>query len=165
MSKAMEESARQLWEEYRVAMAMAANAPMPAVWHFCDAQPEADECARLVVAGRKRATAPSLWGFHARGEAVPTVGTLDIVTTWSGDACAIIKTRDVVILPFRDVPAELAQAEGEGDGSLAWWRRVHMAYYTRELAGTSYTPSDDMPIVCQYFDVVHRARGLTETTG
>jgi uncharacterized protein YhfF len=149
-----------MWAEYRVATALPASAPMPAVGHFCDRQEDADECASLVLAGRKRATASSLWGFQARGEAVPVPGALDIVTTWNGEAVAIIRTREVVIVPFRDVPAAFAEAEGEGDGSLEWWRQVHRAYYARELAGSSYAPSDDMPIVCQYFDVVHRARGL-----
>jgi hypothetical protein len=81
------------------------------------------------------------------------------------DACAIIRTREVVILPFREVPAEFAHAEGEGDGSLAWWRRVHREYYVRELAGTSYTPTDDMPVVCQYFDVAFpKAHGSVSST-
>jgi uncharacterized protein YhfF len=151
----MKESVRQMWDAYRIAAGLPGS-PMPAVWHFCDTQHDADECASLVLLGRKRATAPSLWGFHVRGEPVPAAGTLDIVTTWSGEACAIIRTREATVLPFRDIPAEFAQAEGEGDGSLEWWRQTHRAYYARELAGTSYVLDDDMPIVCQYFDVVER---------
>ena len=76
--KAMKESVRRMWDEYRVAMALAASAPMPSDWHFCDEQPE-DECERLVVVGRRRTSAPSLWGFHSRDETVPTAGTL---TSW-----------------------------------------------------------------------------------
>ena len=144
-----------MWERYRAAAGLPDDAPLPAAWHFCDTPADADECARLVVAGRKRATAPSLWGLLHRGEPVPAPGTLDIVTTWDGEACAIVRTTRVFVVPFRDVSAEHAAAEGEGDGSLAWWRRVHWTYYTRELSGTPYEPADDMPIVCQYFDVVY----------
>lgn len=158
----MKESVQQMWNDYRTATGLPPDTPMPTVWHFCDNQEDADECARLVHAGRKRATAPSLWGFHARGENVPTIGALDIVTTWSGDACAIIRTSEVVIQPFHAVPASFAQAEGEGDGSLTWWRRVHREYYARELAGTMYLPTDDMPVVCQTFEVVHLARDSSD---
>lgn len=151
----MKESVRRMWAEYRAAAHLPADAPLPPVWHFCDTQRDADECARLVLAGRKRATAPSLWGLQHRGDPIPAPGALDLVTTWSGDACAIIQTRRVIVRPFSSVPAEHAAAEGEGDGSLAWWRDVHKDYYARELLGTPYTPSDEMPVVCQYFDVVY----------
>ena len=33
----------------------------------------------------------------------------------------------------------------------------HWAYYRRELAGTRYEPSEDMPIVCHYFELVFPA--------
>ena len=151
----MKDSVTRMWDEYRAAAGIAPDEPLPPVWHFCDSQAEADECARLVLAGRKHATAPSLWGFLHRGEPVPTVGSLDLVTTWGGDACAIIRTTRVEIVPFSEVSAEHAAAEGEGDCSLEWWRRTHSEYYARELAGTSYVPTDDMPVVCQYFDVVY----------
>ena len=144
-----------MWHQYCAVASLPPDTPLPPVWHFCDTQPDADQCARLVLAGRKRATAPSLWGLLHRGEPVPTVGSLDIVTTWDGEACAIIRTHNVAVLPFSTVTLEHAAAEGEGDGSLTWWRRTHREYYARELAGTPYAPSDDMPVVCQYFDVVY----------
>lgn len=93
---------------------------------------------------------------------MPIVGSLDLVTTWDGEACAVIRTSRVIVLPFVAVPPEHAAAEGEGDGSLTWWRHVHREYYTRELAETSYTPTDDMPIVCQYFEVVYPLRRPNE---
>jgi uncharacterized protein YhfF len=155
LSQLMKESVRRMWDAYRTAANLPADTPLPRVWHFCDTQTDADECARLVLAGRKCATAPSLWGLLHRGEPVPTAGSLDLVTTWDGEACAIIRTRRVAVLPFSAVSAEHAAAEAEGDGSLTWWRRAHREYYARELIGTPYAPSEDMPIVCQYFDVVY----------
>jgi uncharacterized protein YhfF len=152
----MKESVRRMWDKYRIAAGLAVDAPLPPVWHFCDTQTDADECARLVLAGRKRATAPSLWGLLHRGEPVPTVGSLALVTAWDGEACAVIRTCRVVVLPFSAVSAEHAAAEGEGDGSLTWWRRTHREYYERELAHTPYAPTDDMPVVCQYFDIAYR---------
>jgi uncharacterized protein YhfF len=124
-------------------------------WHFCDDQADADLCAALVWQGRKRATAPSAWSFAARGEALPQVGEHHVVTNWDGVAQCIIRTTAVHLLPFDEVSAAHAAAEGEGDGSLEEWRRTHWEYYQRELAGTGFEPRSDMPIVCEYFILVY----------
>jgi uncharacterized protein YhfF len=153
----MRPSVSRMWMEFCATSSLSPGVPLPPVWHFCDTEKDADICAALVVGGQKRATAPSLWGLAHRGEPVPVVGGLDLVTTWNGEACAIIRTTRVEIHPFVEVSAEHAIAEGEGDRSLAWWRNAHRAYYERELAGTPYTPSDDMPVVCQYFELVYPA--------
>ena len=155
-----------MWRAYREHRALgAAGAPgaelpeePPSAWHFCDNAEDADACAALVLAGRKRATAPSRWGLEARGEPLPRPGDLHVVTDWSGVARCVIRTTAVEVVPVRDVTAAHAAAEGEGDGSLAFWRRVHRAYYERELAGTPYVPRDDMPVVCEQFEVVFPPR-------
>ena len=152
----MDLSIPRLWAKYMASLGEHGSRPLPAVWHFCDNEFDADACAALVLAGRKRATAPSLWFFESRGLVPPTVGTIDIVTNWQGVAQCIIRTTAVQTIPFGDVTAEHARLEGEGDGSLESWRAVHWAYYQRELSGTEFTPTEDMPIVCQYFEVVFR---------
>lgn len=125
-------------------------------WYFCDNETDADECAALVVAGIKRATSPSLWWHQASGEPLPKVGDLNIVTNWHGEAQCIIETVDVSIVPFNQITEKYAHTEGEGDKSLAFWKKVHWDYYHRELADTAYTPSEDMPIICEVFRVVFK---------
>lgn len=93
--------------------------------------------------------------LESRGLPLPAVGDLDIVTNWNGSAQCIIRTTEVAIVRFCDVTADHARAEGEGDGTLASWRATHGAYYQRELAGTKYTPAEDMPVVCQSFVVIY----------
>lgn len=124
-------------------------------WHFCDNQPDADECAALVIKGRKRASAPSAWGLSSRGEALPKIGDHHVVTDWAGVGQCVIRTTAVHIVPFSEVDEAHAAAEGEGDGSLDWWRRVHWEYYRRELEGTGLEPRADMPVVCEHFTVVY----------
>lgn len=125
-------------------------------WHFCDNKTDANECAALVLNNIKRATSPSLWWFQAKNEALPKVGDLNIVTNWEGEAQCIIETTNVSIIPFNEISEEYAQLEGEGDKSLKYWKRVHWAYYHRELEGTAYEPNEDMPIVCESFKVVYK---------
>ncbi|MDE6936253.1 MAG: ASCH domain-containing protein [Oscillospiraceae bacterium] len=44
---------------------------------------------------------------------------------------AAIRTERVTVLPYRDVGGEHARREGEGDLSLAYWRRVREAFLPR----------------------------------
>ena len=45
------------------------------------------------------------------------------------DAKAIIETTSVSIVPFNQVTEEFAQKEGEGDKTLASWRKIHEAFW------------------------------------
>ena len=157
----MHASVTDMWRAFLASGAAppeAAAAPVSA-WHFCDNQQDADLCAALVLEGRKRATAPCVWGFTARGEPLPRAGEYHVVTDWQGIARCVIRTTATDIVPFNEVTAEHAAAEGEGDGSLAHWRATHMAYYARELAGTRFEPADTMPVVCETFVVVFPSPG------
>ncbi len=150
----MHPSVKLMWETYLALLpqAPAGSIDAPAAWHFCDNEADANECAQLVLTGLKRATSPSLWSFESSGEALPTVGDLNIVTDWSGQAICIIRTRKVQTLAFNEITELHARIEGEGDGSLDWWCRTHWPYYHRELEGTGHAPERDMPIVFQEFE-------------
>ncbi len=64
---------------------------------------------------------------------MPKVGDLFLVTDWQGAAKAIIEITKMEQVRFTDVTEAFAQAEGEGDKSLAFWRKVHQDYYSREM--------------------------------
>ena len=67
----------------------------------------------------------------------------------------IIRTTSVDVVPFEQVSAEFAAAEGEGDRSLEYWREGHWHYFALELAEFGREPSVDMPVVCERFEVVY----------
>lgn len=123
-------------------------------WHFCDNESDANELADLVLAGTKRATAGLLWSYEAEGEPIPTVGDLSVITDWEGQARCVIRTTAVEIVPFGAVTPEFAAIEGEGDGSLEYWRGAHQAAFTRELADSHLTLEPGSLVVCECFDVV-----------
>jgi len=50
--------------------------------------------------------------------------------------------------------AEYAAVEGEGDGSLAFWRDGHWRFFTRECRRIGREPSADMPVVCARFELL-----------
>ena len=147
----MHASVRELWRRFADVQGFEPDAIPFGCWHFSDNAAEADELLALVLAGQKRATAPSLWEL---GGELPEPGELDVVTNGAGVAGCVIQTVQVDVVPYRDVSAGFAAIEGEGDGSLAHWRRVHWPYYERVLAPLGQVPTQTMPIVCQQFEVV-----------
>lgn len=153
MAETAQASVQVLWARYR---RLHPDAPVQprAVFHFCDNAEDADLCAALVRAGRKRATASCLAELALAGEAVPLVDDVSVVTDWAGQAQAVIRTHAVDLCRFADVDDAFALAEGEGDGSLAWWRQAHRAYYRRVLKDSGHRIDDDLMIACERFEVV-----------
>lgn len=149
----MTPSARQLWNRYREIDPAAGALPYEA-FHFCDNQADADTCADLVARGIKRATACSLAELKLEGRRQPERGDLSVVTDWHGEAVAVIRTTEVIVRRLGEVDAAFARAEGEGDGTLEWWRDAHDAYFNRVLAGTDVAVDDDMLIACEHFECV-----------
>jgi uncharacterized protein YhfF len=123
-------------------------------FHFDDNEQSANALAALVLSGKKRATASLLWGYEQSSKPLPRAGDLSIVTDFAGNPICIIETQQIDILPFEEVSEEFAAAEGEGDGSLGFWRAVHEAYFGRECKRFNLKPQPRMPVVCERFKVV-----------
>lgn len=152
-------SVKAMWAALEVAHPdVFAAATVRDAWHFCDNEADANELAELVLAGTKRATAGLLWAYEQDGDPIPLVGDLSLITDWDGRARCVIRTTSVEVIPFGDVSAEFAAIEGEGDGSLEFWREAHTAAFGRELAAAGLTLEPDMLVVCQVFDVVFVAQ-------
>lgn len=124
-------------------------------WHFCDNQADADALVELVLRGRKRATAASVAFYESRHEPRPRPGDAHVVTDWAGVARCVVRTTSVEVVPFEEVSAAHAAAEGEGDLSLDYWRRVHHDYYLRELEGTGVSFDERLPVVCEGLELVY----------
>jgi len=128
---------------------------IPEALYFCDNKKDADECGDLVVKGIKQATATSLWWHEQNKEPLPKVGDQYVVTDWEGNAVAIIETTKIDPTPYNEITAEFAKIEGEGDKSLAYWKKVHEAYYTREMAPHNEKFDESMIIICEYFKTIY----------
>src|SRR5215831_5053543 len=124
------------------------------VFFFGDSQELADSLAKLVLSGVKRATAGSVWSFEAEHKRLPELGDLSVVTNWACAPLCIIETVAVDVVPFNEVTAEFAATEGEGDGSLSYWREAHRQYFTRECVRAGREFAEDMLVVCERFRMV-----------
>lgn len=117
---------------------------------------DADELARLVAVGEKTATASAYPLYAVDGEPLPSVGEYSVILDSEENAVCVIRTEKVTVVPFDEVTAEHAFKEGEGDKTLAYWRKVHQEVFAQWMkeAGLEFTA--DMPVVCEEFSVVYR---------
>ena len=125
-------------------------------WYFCNNEEDADSLLQLVLAGTKRGTASLVEAYDREGETLPVAGDLSIITNWSGDPHCIIETLSVTRCNFSEVTDEMAAIEGEGDGSLAYWRRGHERFFGEELRSWGKAFSEDVEILFEEFRVIYR---------
>ena len=70
---------------------------------------------------------------------------------------SITRTTKVDVVPFEDVTADCAAAEG--DGTLAAWKKAHRKAFAAACEEIGMDFDESMKCVCEYFDVVYRADG------
>jgi uncharacterized protein YhfF len=128
------------------------------VWHFGDGDSLARELAELVLHGPKRATAGLLWEAETDPNMMPVMGGYSLVTDHAGAPLLIIRTTDVEVRTYGEVDADFAAAEGEGDGSLDFWRAAHWNYFSRRCAALGRVASLDMPVILERFALIYPAK-------
>ncbi|MHA7812913.1 MAG: ASCH domain-containing protein [Phycisphaerales bacterium] len=132
---------------------------------FGDSPEMADRLLALVLDTTKTATCSSLWAWEHEQQQPPTPGQLAVILDGASAPRCIIETTSVETMPYNQVPADFARAEGEhtpldlpDEQVLEHWREGHWAFFTRTLTPLGLTPAEDMPLVCERFRVVYAER-------
>ena len=139
-------TAEQMWAEFA-----AKNNLSDTDWEAWAFGDDTDGLARLTLEGIKTATSSALPSYELEGEPLPEAGEYSVILNSQGEAVCVIRTERVSIVPFRDVGADHARREGEGDLSLAYWRNVHEAFFAKERAEAGLVFGEDLPVVCEEF--------------
>lgn len=141
-------TAQQMWRAYH-----GSDEGRYDAWQFGD---DPDTLAALVLSGKKTATASAYPVYEIEAEPLPEAGQYSVILNTRDEAVCVIRTTKVYVTPFSDVGEEHAFREGEGDRSLAWWRQVHRDFFTKELAQAGLTFTEQMPVVCEEFEIVYK---------
>jgi uncharacterized protein YhfF len=128
---------------------------------YGDSPAQSRSLLALIRRGRKRAGTSLLWAHEAEQEPLPEAGDIEVVLDHRMHPALISRVVEVSVLAFDQVTGAYAAIEGEGDGSLAYWRQVHWDYFARECQRLGRTPAPDMRVVCSVFELVQvlRQRG------
>ncbi|WP_108652649.1 ASCH domain-containing protein [Dongshaea marina] len=124
--------------------------------YFCADEHNANLCAELIVRREKRATCSMDYWYSHKGEPMPEAGHLLVVTNWSGEPVCIVEITSVTKCKYNEVTPEFAAAEGEGDKTLAWWKKAHWEFFSLECQELGIEPSEEMLLVLEHFKVVYR---------
>lgn len=119
-------------------------------WAFSDAP---DKLAALVQEGIKTATCSAYDLYVAENEPIPKVGDYSIILDSKDNAVCIVRTSKITICPFKDVTAEHAFKEGEGDRSLEYWRQVHKEFLESELGKIDMAFNEEAKVICEEFEL------------
>jgi uncharacterized protein YhfF len=121
---------------------------------YGDSPELSNDLLALIRAGRKRAGTGLMWAIEAEGQPLPQVGDIEIVIDHGGEPALVTRLTHVDIVRYADVTAEYAAIEGEGDGSLAFWRDAHWSYFTRECQRLGREPDEAMEVLCCVFELL-----------
>lgn len=148
------DSVKQIWQDFRKQNLDTPNEYV--AWAFGDSKEMANTLARLVLEGKKTATASNYALYELHHEELPKVGLINILLDGDEEAVAILRTTAVDVIPFDQVTETHAYLEGEGDRSLAYWRNVHEEFFTKELDAIGREFHQQMPVVCERFEVIFK---------
>ncbi|MFM0091619.1 ASCH domain-containing protein [Paraburkholderia sediminicola] len=123
---------------------------------FGDSESLLESLIRLISAGEKSGTCSLVWSWEFDGETLPKVADIDIVLDWHERPVFVRRATEVQIVPFRDVTADFAASEGEGDRSLSYWQAEHWRFFTEECKRIGRTADTSMLLVCERFEVLHK---------
>ena len=110
-----------------------------------------DELCELALRGVKQATASAAFWYGEDRVRAPKPGDFSIVLDGRGEPRGVFETVSVFEAPFHAVDAQFAADEGEGDGSLKYWRRAHERYFTALLAKEGLVFSENLQVIFERF--------------
>lgn len=125
-----------------------AKYPGADAWQVGDSPELANALADLIVRGIKTASCGSFASYQQEASA-PRIGSYNIILNGQNVPVCVIRLVSMRLVRFCDVTADFARKEGEGDLSLAYWRKEHQRFFTRE----GYF-SEDMELIAEEFAVV-----------
>ena len=107
-----------------------------------------DKLVELVLKGIKTATT------SLNNTKIPQVGERSILTFENEKKACIIETKKVIITKFKNITPEMAFLEGEGNRTLEYYKKSHIAYFK------SIEPNfnDDTEVIFEIFEVIEDLR-------
>jgi len=122
----------------------------PPAWAFSGTVEESDALLAQVLYGEKTAITGLYEEYAEDDDPLPRKGDLSILLDSEGIPRALIQTTKVVVVPFGEVTADQAIAEGARD--LDSWRDAHRTFWGQQ----SYEITDSTRVVWEQFTVVYK---------
>lgn len=122
--------------------------------HFGNNQAISRVIMDLIEKGKKVGTFTSPWIYQGIRNKTPVVGGYTLVTDYEGKPGLLLRTTATKMLPFNEITEDETRLDGPAVRPLDAWRRVHWAYFQRELEPRSMEPTEEMPVTVEEFELV-----------
>jgi len=116
-----------------------------------------DSLIALYLAGKKSAGSGLVRDYLTMGDPLPKAGNYWIVLDGRRRPRLLLRTLRVEINLWKNIPKRIAVAEGEGDLSVAYWKRTHRRFYLPFLKKWGIDDLDEAEVITEHFKLVHRA--------
>jgi len=120
-------------------------------WSFGNTPEMADELVSLVLVGKKTATCSLLRAYEGYEDEIPKVGVYSLICDGHDNPKCIVFYTDTFICKFNEITKKHAFEEGEGDQTLAYWKKVHIEFFS---GYKDFHEGDDL--LCERFKVVFK---------
>jgi uncharacterized protein YhfF len=116
-----------------------------------------DKLIRLYRAGKKTAGSGLVKDYKTAGDPLPKTGNYWIILDSRERPQFLVRTVRTEINPFGRIPKSVARAEGEGDLSVAYWKRAHGRFFLPSLSKWGISSLDEAEVITEHFKIVHQA--------
>lgn len=155
--KPLTEIEKSYWEKYLNTLPEILRPKNPNVTaNFAGNREITDELLHLYLIGKKSAGSSIVEDFQTANDPLPQVGNYWIFLNSKDQPSCILKTERIVFNKFRDVPEEIAIAEGEGDLSIEYWKATHKELYLPYLADWGIPHMDEATVITEFFKLVYQ---------
>lgn len=148
----MKKEIQTYWQNFCSKKNLPLQTPYQA-WSFGDTPELANELADLVKIGKKTATT-SAFELYEKDEPLPQVGEYNIILDGSQNPVCITQTKEILLIPYKEITPDQARMEGEGDLSYAYWRKVHDAFFKPYFQEAGIEFRDDAMMIFEIFERV-----------
>jgi uncharacterized protein YhfF len=141
------------WDKFKSETGIESN--FADAWGFGDNPELMDELLSYILIGKKRSSTSLLKESELQGYPLDKVGDYNIILNGKEEPVAVIKTISVRRVKYRNVDAEHAYWEGEGDRTLETYFLEHDNYYQRVGDTLGFEFDKDMLVDLVRFELVY----------
>ncbi len=149
---------QSFWKDYLASLPPKIRLKKPFVYAgYAGGRKNTDALIRLYRAGKKTAGSGLVKDYATAGDPLPKVGDYWILLDSRDRPQFLLKTLRTELNLFGRIPKSVARAEGEGDLSVAYWKKAHARFYFPFLSEWGLDDIDKAVVITEHFEIVHRA--------
>lgn len=149
---------RAFWTAYLASLPTKRRPKKPFVYAgYAGGRKGTDSLIRLYRSGKKTAGSGLVADYETAGDPLPKTGDYWILLDSRDRPRFLLKTIRTELNLFGRIPKSVARAEGEGDLSVAYWKKAHARFFFPFLNDWGVDDIDKAVVITEHFEIVHRA--------